>query len=112
MLCRYENDDDRRRLRLARPLKVDRLAIVGRRDPHISNQHVRQTPESTFSNPLSKRQGLSNNLTEGGIYAAAAKTRSVVNHVFSDNARWAVDAEKWSGLSRLTSVIARKVGRF
>ena len=32
--------------------------------------------------------------------------------VFSDSALWAVDAEKRSGLSRLKSVIARKVGRF
>ena len=77
--------DDRRRLRLARPLKVDRLAIVGRRDPHISNQHVRQTPESTFSNTLSKRQGLSNVMTEGGVDSAKAKTGDVVNHVFSDS---------------------------
>jgi hypothetical protein len=40
-------------------LEIDRLAVVGRRHPHISDQHVRQTLGSIFSHTASKRQGLS-----------------------------------------------------
>ena len=68
-------------------LKIDRLAIIGRRHPHISDQHVRQTPESTVSHILTKRQGLSIVVAGGEGGPEKARSLGVAYHVFSDMAR-------------------------
>ena len=74
--------DVRRDQRVA--LEIDRLAIVGRRHPHISDQHVRQTLESMFPNTLPKRQGLSIIMDGGRHGSAKVQVGGVGYHVFYD----------------------------
>ena len=62
-------------------LEIDGLAIVGRRHPHISDQHVRQNPES-----MSRRLHLSDRvcrLGRGGHGSDKAQVWGVAYHVFA-----------------------------
>ena len=63
-------------------LEVDRLTVVGGRDAHVADRHVRKTSPREFPRSLASRRGLSRRQRRIGKGQAGSLKKGVGKHVF------------------------------